>query len=368
MGHGTQTRLRGMCIIMVVLGHSVLQIFQEASFNEQIVLVTIAKFCAPSLLIFVFLIGYGQGRKKHRIRRSELSQRFQQLMIPYLIWASIAFLFYLLIESPYRYTLVGEAFITQQPYIIRYLFSISTFTISMQYYFLPVLFFFHWYAYMIRIQSEYLMLLIFKYVFIVQWLFLLSVSLFAWFVSPEQMDFGILGGGFLYRNFLVWGTFFYIGYVMGACKRASFPDLKHKGILFLFLWAISATEMIYVINRSADTFVTDMFTLFGVLFAMISLLVWLSVAEKTEEGRSASIFPWAGKVFMLFGKYSFVVFLLHLPFQWYILVLLEFMAGYTFSIFARLAILFFSGIGFPYTVINMSRRIKPMLRRKLIGF
>lgn len=368
MGLGTQTRLRGLSILMVVMGHSVLQVLHEASPNEQVVLAAIAKFCAPSLLIFVYLIGYGQGLKKNRIRRSELGQRFQQLMLPYFFWASVAFGVYLLMEEGFRYPVVAHEALSERPYMVKYLFSISTFTISMQHYFMPVLFFFQWYAYMIRIQSEYLLLLTFKYIFVLQWLMLAGVTLFVWFLPVEMLDLGILGGGFIYRNVLVWGSFFYIGYIMGAIKRSAFPALKYKWSIFLLLWGLSTIEILVIINRSGNTFVTDMFTLFGILFALISLLVWAEVAEKTGNGQENKKASRMGKALSLYGKYSLIIYLIHLPFQWYILVFFEHLIRFDFSVFTRVAILFLSGISFPYAVINLSRKVKPRFRRILIGF
>jgi len=364
---GTQTMLRGMAIMMVILGHSLALIIGDLAFGQQIAASIAAKFTAPCVFFFVFLIGYGQGVKKHRLSKPQLIQRVRTVLYPYLFWASLSFLLYIILKDPYWYPFTGQDLYGGFPVLVQYLFSLSSFTVSWQYYFLALFLFFQWYAYRIRSHSERKINIWSRSFLIFHIAYLSVISFLLWFAPRESLPLGVIGA-MIYPNPISWGLVFYLGFGMGMSKIPIIPYRRLFLPLYFALWAFGSFELAYMLQKWGTALVTDQFTLSGFLFALVSLSLFLRIAAMWSNRLSNGEKSWWRKWVMRFGKHSLLIFMIHLPFQWFILLALEQWSQMEFPVFLRVGILFSTGLLLPYLIGEGSKKLPIPFRKVLTGF
>ncbi len=363
----TQSVLRGWAILWVVFGHSLALLFPDLSVPEQIFAGFLARFTTPSVFFFVFLIGYSQSLKRKRLSVSSLRGRTFRLLIPYGFWASVVFLLITVLPEPYWFSFQAYYLFWDHPLLPRVVLSLFTFTLCWQYYFLVLFIFFQWYTYWIRKSSVPTIRRSLKVIFIAYIAFLTALSGLLWFSSPEEIPLGWIGI-FLYSNPLAWMFSFYLGAYCGITKVLPvFVNKKWNSGLFWLVWIISSLELLWLIRKWGTTTVVDQFSLSGFAFGLVSLGVFIGRAIRREQkpGRRLCVLGtrWLSKL----GNHSFLIYLLHLPFQWYWLVLLEQSLNVKFPMIPRLALLMLFGLSFPYAVAVLGKKLPQRLRKTITG-
>jgi len=365
---GAQTMLRGLAISMVVLGHSIALIIDNLPLSEQIVAGIFGKLTAPCVFFFVVLMGYGQGLKKKRIARTQVIQRVTNILYPYLFWATISFILYHILKEPFWYPFTGQGLYENLPMLIQYIASMGSFTISWQYYFLGIYLFFQWYAYRIRHQSDGQLWKTTNFLLFFHAGFLTVITLILWIAPPEKIPLPFMSA-FIYPNPIAWGFAFYLGFYLGAKKTGVLPKkTRLEPFLFLILWAFGSFELVFLLRKWGGVLVIDQFTLSGFLFGLVFLIIIMRfVIRQTERMASGFSTAWH-RWLMRFGKHSLLIFLLHLPFQWFILMAIERLFGFPFHSFFRILILAGSGLYVPYAIGTAAQKIPGRLRKAMIGF
>ncbi len=365
---GAQTMLRGLAISMVVLGHSIALIIDNLQLSEQIVAGIVGKLTAPCVFFFVILMGYGQGLKKKRISRAQVIQRVTNILYPYLFWASISFILYLILKEPFWYPFTGRGLYGNLPLLIQYIASMGSFMISWQYYFLGIYLFFQWYAYRIRHQSEGQLWKTTRFMLMFHASFLTVITLILWMGRPDQIPLPFMSA-FIYPNPIAWAFAFYFGFYLGTKKTGVLPKKSWlESFLFLILWAFGSFELVFLLRKWGGVLVIDQFTLSGFLFGLVFLVIIVRYVIRQTERMARGITTLWHRWLMRFGKHSLLIFLLHLPFQWFILMAIEGLAGFPLHPFFRLMILAGSGLFVPYAIGTAAQKIPGRLRKAMIGF
>lgn len=354
--------------MMVVLGHSVALLINHLCLQEQVFAVILAKFTGPCVFIFVFLLGYGQGLKRKRLSKPQVIQRVISVGRPYLFWATLSFILYMVLQDPYWYPYTGRGLFGGLPMIAQYPISLVSFTINWQYYFLFLYMFFLSYAYLTRHHSDQHVWTTTKFLLVFHILFTGILTGFLWFGATEAISLSMVAA-FIYPNPLAWGFVFYLGLHMGSKKLAVLPVKSRLELpLYMVLWAFGAFELFMHLRRWGGAAVSDQFTLSGFAFALVSLVLLTRIATRWTLSMANGKSCWWKRWIIRFGKQSLMIFLLHLPFQWFALMMIENLLGMQLSSFVRIPILFITGLFFPYMIGTIAKRLPEVSRKIITGF
>lgn len=365
---GTQTILRGIAIMMVVIAHAIGLCHEAILPSERLLIAIMAKFTAPCVFIFIFLMGYGQGLKKRRLSFLSALRRVPSILVPFLFWATVSFVCYQILQGPYLIPYTGRLFLGDYSILSQYFLSLSTFTGSWQYYYAGLFIFFLLYSSWMRTHKYSTIESATKVFLVGHILFLSILSSLLWFVPVGGLPLDIITM-LIYANPLAWIYVFYLGFVHGM-KKSPVSANNTRVLVFLFFtsWAFGAFELAYLLLKWETSMVSDQFTLFGFLFSLIALILFVRVAKRWSSKLSQGYTSWWLRWLMRFGKHSLLIFLIHLPFMWFLLVALESMVQRQFSTMIRMVILVASGLFFPYAIGLSSRRLPVIFRKAMTGF
>lgn len=132
--------LKGILIMLVVLGHAIQEVLREACFDNHVWNI-IYSFHMPAFMAVSGYLNYRTGDSSEK-RSSIISRRFQQLLIPFFIWALIR----VLVNPPYTIHLFANII----------LYPDGSFWFLWVLFFISVIFIFGgWLSEITRIKQEY---------------------------------------------------------------------------------------------------------------------------------------------------------------------------------------------------------------------
>ncbi|HNR63697.1 MAG TPA: acyltransferase family protein [Thermotogota bacterium] len=373
---------KGISILSVLAGHSLAAVINDMSVHEQFIFSYVGKSMVPAVFCLIYLFGYGQGLKRKRVTTRMNLERIVDMVIPYLFWAVLSLLIYKFSGPRIRYPYTGGEIFGKEITPFTFFLSLLTFSGSWQYYFLFILILFQYFTGVLRnIRPErYPRLLRHAFLFQAGVLAFLTIGL--WVIPQERIPLQSLGA-LLYPNPLFWFFPFFWGYLRSANKQPIFPSYGKRGAYaFLILLAITGTEAFLFVRRWSTYFVIDQFSVFTFFLSIFALSCLGSVSHRFEElwnslrngigERRRPLKERLGKsilsFFILFGRFSFVLFLTHQPFMWFLLVWFEGAVGYRFSRVSEFFLMAIFGILFCWGIIKLSDVLPKGIRRLVIGF
>jgi len=373
---------KGLSILSVLAGHSLAAVINDMSVHEQLFLSYLGKAMVPAVFCLIYLFGYGQGLKRKRVTTRMNLERILDMLVPYLFWAVLSLVIYWFSGPRIRYPYTGGEIFGKEITPLTFFLSLITFSGSWQYYFLFILIFFQYFTGVLRdIHPErYPQLLRRAFLFQTGVLAFLTIGL--WVIPQDKIPLQSLGA-LLYPNPLFWFFPFFWGYLRGANKKPIFPNFGKTGAYgFLILLAVSGTEAFLFVQRWNTYFVIDQFSVFTFFLSICGLSCLGSVSYRLEnrwdrlrdkageKRRPVKDALWKSilSFFILFGRFSFVLFLTHHPFMWFLLIWFEDAIGYRFSFLSEFLLMTVFGILFCWGIIRLSAFLPKRVRRLVIGF
>jgi hypothetical protein len=373
---------KGICILMVVVGHSLAAVVNFMSENEQLFFTFIGKAVVPAVFCLIYLFGYGQGLKRKRVTRRLNVERVLDMLIPYFFWAALAMVVYFLSEERMNYPFTGREIFGKEVTPLSGLLGVITFTGSWQYYFLFILIFFQLFSGILKKTNPLNHPQILKYSFFVELSIITALTLIIWFSSPERLNLLIIGL-FIYPNPILWFFPFFWGYARATQKKEVFPCFRKTGFyMFLVLLLLSGIEAIAFVRKWHTYFIIDQFSVFTLVMSIFALSnlgvishriesLWLN-QKKRPVKKENKVFQYTlnscYRYLTLYGRFSYVLFLTHLPFQWFLLIWFEKIIGFQVSYVAEFFLMAIFGILFCFGIIKLSGILPKKIRRLAIGF
>lgn len=366
---------KGICITGVIIGHSLAGVVNNMGTIERLVFGFMGKAMAPGVFCLIYLFGYSQGLKRKRVTIKSNLQRIADMLLPYFFWAILSMCIYSISESRFLYPYTGQELFGKRITPVSFLLSLVTFTASWQYYFLVILLVFQAITIKLkRMQPENFDRNL-KLVFWVHTTLFLFITGLFWFGSPSKIPLSLIGG-FIYPNPILWFFPFFWGYIRSAKKQEIFPSFGRKGLFFYALFLILAgVEAFLHVQKWNTFFVNDQFTVITFFLSIFTLSClgivsnsmekrYLSLKQSSSHRFSKSIYSF----FMLFGRNTFLLFLIHQPFQWFLLVAFEKMINYQFSYPMEFFIMAVFGILFCWVITKFGPKLPKPIRRFVVGF
>ncbi|KHC91518.1 hypothetical protein Mc24_05640 [Thermotoga sp. Mc24] len=332
--------LRGLLILFVLTGHAIVGVYRDLTF-----LVPLLRFVSPSVFVFVYLFGYSQGRvKKNPLRIIRKASTFFHF---YLFWASLSFLVYMLLNGKYTNVWVTKrVFSVDDSILKKYLITIFSFTGSWQYYFVLVV-----------------MILLLISIFIKDPRKILPVSFAGvvvnssfvsfWFLTKDRLLPPIEGALITYLNPVHWLFPFLIGY-KDAAERKKRKPRKLFLFLYVFFFVIGSLEYWNAYGKFHTLLGIDQFSLTGVFLGIYSIEVLTWLAEKVN-------LPFLKRM----GRYSFLLFMIHMPFQWMFYVFLDSFVDLPKWCWVTIMVMF--SLMFMEILLKLARILPKPVRKIVIG-
>lgn len=356
--------LRGFSIVLVIFGHSLAAVIENASFAGRLGGSIFAKIATPSVFIFIYLLGYGQGLKRKRVTYNSVIKRTYVVITPYIFWGTLSLILYSILGEPFNqpYT-VRDAMGSLTPF--SYIITMITFTGSWQYYFLLLILAFQAFGYLFRNIPQEKLEKITRILFFLHIIAMFWLTMVMWFKNPSDFNLTLVGS-FIYPNPIFWFFPFMWGYMNGAGrKKQPWESFSRKTILiYLPILVICVVEFMILGKKWGAFFLIDQFTLssFFLNICALKIMGYLAGRMKDYKGKFLSSF------FSTFGMYSFVAFLIHLPFQWFFLVCIEKAIGMQLPFTVQFLSMAIFGVLFSYLIISISSKLPKLLRKLFIGF
>nr|WP_241241243.1 acyltransferase family protein [Thermotoga sp. 38H-to] len=288
---GQLESLRGLLILFVLTGHAIVGVYRDLTF-----LIPLLRFVSPSVFVFVYLFGYLQGRvKKNPLK--VLRKTFSFFYF-YLFWASVSFLTYVLLDEKCSTVWVTKrVFSVDDSILKKYLITIFSFTGSWQYYFVLVVMILLLISIFIKDPRK---ILPFSFAGAVA----NSSFVSFWFLTKDRLLPPIEGALITYLNPVHWLFPFLMGYKDAFEKKKREPR-RFSLFLYTIFLVIGSLEYWKAYEKFHTLLGIDQFSLTGVLLGIYSIEVFTWLAEKANLS-----------LLKRMGRYSFLLFMIHMPFQW----------------------------------------------------
>ncbi|AAD36263.1 hypothetical protein TM_1188 [Thermotoga maritima MSB8] len=337
---GQLESLRGLLILFVLTGHAIVGVYRDLTF-----LVPLLRFVSPSVFVFVYLFGYSQGRvKKNPLKILQKASSFFHF---YLFWASLSFLAYVLLDGEYTNVWVTKrVFSVDDSILKKYLITIFSFTGSWQYYFVLVVMILLLISIFIKDPRK---ILPFSFAGAV----VNSSFVSFWFLTKNRLLPPIEGALITYLNPVHWLFPFLMGY-KDAVERKKREPRKLSLFLYVFLFAIGSLEYWNAYGKFHTLLGVDQFSLTGVLLGIYSIEVFTWLAEKVN-------LPFLKRM----GRYSFLLFMIHMPFQWMFYVFLDSFVDLPEWCWVIIMVMF--SLIFMEILLKLSRILPKPVRKIVIG-
>lgn len=319
----------------------------------------------PSVFVFIFLFGYGQGLKRKRLNRNIVIKRTANIFTPYIFFATVALVMYIILGSPYDKMWMLKGMFKGQLNLVSYFVTLISFTASWQYYFLVLIFAFQAFGNIFRNTSIETLEKATKILLVLHIIEMALLSAFLWLANPMKFNLYIIGG-FISPNPIFWFFPFMWAYTIGS-KRGKLPweSIKKRDYFIgAAVFFFSVVEMTLLGNKWKTFYLLDQFTLLSFFLNIYFLKFIGRIAGKINVRKHRRI----GKFFMAYGIYSFIAYMVHMPYEWFLFVGLENITGITFPYFIQVALLIGFGFGFSTLIITVSKIVPKKLRRLITGF
>lgn len=334
--------LKGLMILFVILGHSMLKIYENP-----FLLLPFFRFISPCVFVFVYLFGLSQGRTRKRPGKN--LSKIASFFLLYLFWSSISFVLYITLDGKFADPWVTRTvFGLSDSNVSNYILTILTFTGSWQYYFVFVIIILLFISIFIRKASS---------VFNVILLGAVGNGLFIsyWAVFQERLLPPVLGAFLTYLNPLHWMFPFILGY-KDAQEGKIRDDVNLKTIIVFSILLIAGSFEYWYAYRKFHTLVgTDQFSVFTILLGVYGLPVFIRISRYLNL-----------RIIKKMGRYSFLLFITHMPLQWFVYVFLD---GYlNLPKWLWVILMVVSSIIFVDVLTKVARYLPGYLRKTVIGF
>jgi len=332
---------KGLLILLVLVGHAVVSAYGDLTF-----FIPFLRFVSPSVFVFVYLFGHSQGRVKKRPLR--VVRKSLSFFLFYLFWASVSFFLYTLLDEKYSLVwITKKVFSVDDSMIKKYLLTVFSFSGSWQYYFVFVVIILLFVSIFIRNPRK---ILPFSFAGAV----INSSIVSLWFLTKNELLPPIEGALITYLNPIHWLFPFVLGY-KDACEGKQRTLKKASLIIYLFLFLIGSLEYWNSYRRFHTLVGVDQFSLPGVVLGIYSIGVFSWMAEKMNS-----------RILRRMGRYSFLLFMIHMPFQWMFYVFLDTFIDLPGWCWILIMVGF--SVALMEILLRLSRLLPRVLRKVIAGF
>ncbi|AJG41460.1 hypothetical protein TRQ7_08395 [Thermotoga sp. RQ7] len=332
---------RGLLILFVLVGHAIVSVYRDLTF-----FIPFLRFVSPSVFVFVYLFGYSQGRV--RKRPLKVVQKALSFFLFYLFWGSVAFFLYLILDGRY-----SEVWVTRQIFNVencslfsKYLLTVFSFSGSWQYYFVFVVIILLFVSIFIRNPGR---ILPFSFAGAVVNSSIVSL----WFLTKNELLPPIEGALITYLNPIHWLFPFILGYK--DTHEGKKRTLNKTSLIFYIVFLTIGLLEYWNSHRKFNGFVADQFSLPGVVLGIYSIGVFSWMAEKMNS-----------RILRRMGRYSFLLFMIHMPFQWMFYVFLDTFIDLPGWCWVLVMVGF--SVAFMEILLRLSRLLPRALRKVVAGF
>jgi len=360
--------LKGILIIFVIVGHSLLSTLLFMGLGERIVFSFFGKVLSPCVFIFFYLAGYSQGLRRNRYTKKVTLSRVKTLLVPYVVWASIAWVFYYILGGDYTLPHNLWPYLKDLPFLLNYFISIITFTGSWQYYFLIIL-----------IVSLFILQLFkkkniqkLKYwkntAFLIQFSLMIVISFVFWFWDNEKISSSIFGA-FTYMNLFAWLYPILWGYYIAAAgEKQPWEDITVSDfIIYFILFFFCSLEMVLLGLKMNSYMIIDQFSALTMLLAIYSVKVFGFISIKLELFLKKRKAESTLRFFLLFGRFSIIVFLIHLPYQWFFYIGIQKLINIKIPASIGFFLMSIFSLFFSYCIIILVKNLPKRVRKFFLG-
>lgn len=335
--------VRGFLIFLVITSHAILLGLDDLTFW-----IPFLRLASPSVFLMVYMFGYSQGKKGER-KPKIVALKALRFFVFYSFWASVSFVIYCFLGDEYQLPYIGRQVMNldKMSLPLRYSVTIFTFSGSWQYYFVFVIILLLLFSCLVKRPERW-----FKITAAVTLAKSSLVSL--WFLLSDGFPSPLLGVLMTYFNPAYWMTPFFLGWkhaLSGGVRRK--PGMKEFLLYFAFFF-LGLLEFYNSYAKFGRLSGVDQFSLSSVLLAF-SCVRFLPTLERLLNS----------KFLAKLGRFSFLVFMVHLPFQWMVYVYLRELTG--LNRYFGVAVMVAFTLLFVEAVLKVSRFLPRPLRKAILG-
>jgi hypothetical protein len=359
--------MKGFLISAVIIGHSFILVTSYiTTVTEKMIFVLLCKLLSPCVFCFFYFFSYGQGLKRRRNNPKRLRKRVSSIFVSYLIWASFAWISFQLLGADYNLINNTKGIGLDKPYTLRYLGVLFTFSGSWQYYFIFIfivsMFFLYFFkSFSVRVLKFYLILFS-----SLQVLFFLFITLYLWQATPNPDNLKRLGL-FIYANPIVWSIPLFWGYYRAAAKKEVVEKVKSKWfyLLLVAVYCFAVIEIYVLSEKWNGYYLLDQFTLITLLNSILLIRGYDAFVRRliNHLRKDSPLLVFTGRM----GRYSIIPYFVHLPYQWFLFVLLTQLTHVDFSPIPAFLIISSIGLFLSYYVIKLIELLPVKIKRLLMG-
>ncbi|PLV59906.1 acyltransferase family protein [Thermotoga sp. KOL6] len=332
--------LKGLLILFVVSAHAIMSVYEDLT-----PFLPVLRFMGPCVFVFVYLFGYSQGKvKKNPLK---ILKKALMFFLFYSFWASLSFLLYTTLGGRY-----SEVWTTQRVFNIndsllkKYLITLFSFTGSWQYYFV--------FVFLVLVILSILINNPVK-IFPLSLIGALLNSAFVsfWFLTKDKLLPPIEGAFITYLSPVHWSFPYLLGY--RDAYKGERPSLKKRVLFFYAVFLIVGSLEYWNAYRKFHSLVgIDQFSLLGIALGIYSVGIFYWIAQKMNF-----------RVLRKVGRYSFLLFMIHMPFQWMVYVFLDTFIDLPRFLWVILMVTF--SVMMMDILLKISRHLPKAVRKLIVG-
>lgn len=359
--------MKGFLISSVIIGHSFIIVAgYMTSIEEKLFFCFLSKFLSPCVFSFFYFFAYGQGLKRRRNNSKKLMKRVGSIFVSYCIWATVAWFSFLLLGAEYNIVNNTKGVFLEAPFTLRYLSVLFSFSGSWQYYFIFIFICSMLLLYFFKNVSVKVLKVFFVVFSALQISFFIYISLYLWFAQGNPENLKKLGL-FIYANPIVWSIPLFWGYYRGAAKKQAVAKVQSKWFYFLLgsVYIASVIEIYFLGEKWNGYYLLDQFTFFTLVnsILMIHLYDVMMRAFIDKFRRNSPFIIFTGSM----GRYSIIPFFVHLPYQWFLFVLLKQLTHVNFNPIPAFFVISAIGLFLSYYSIKIIELLPVKMKRLLMG-
>lgn len=359
--------MKGFLISCVIIGHSFLIVAgYMTSVQEKLFFSILSKILSPCVFCFFYFYGYGQGLKRVRSSSKKLKQRARSLFVSYCIWSSFAWFSFQLLGEEYNIINNAKGIFIDKPFTLRYLSFLFSFSGSWQYYFIFIFIVSMFFLYLFKnlsLKTLKVYLILFS---ILQGSFFIMISIYLWVGSGNPDNLKRLGL-FIYANPIVWSIPLFWGYYRAASKKSAVAKIKSHWFYLLFsvVYTLTVIEIYVLGDKWNGYYLLDQFTFFTLINSVLMIHIYDIFIRRlvTRVDRDTFLIRFTGTM----GRYSIIPFFVHLPYQWFLYVLLTQLTHLDLNPIPAFFVLSAIGLFLSYYAIKLIELLPVKFKRLLMG-
>ncbi len=359
--------MKGFLISAVVVGHSfIIVAHQMTSVPEKMTFSILCKLLSPCVFCFFYFFGYGQGLKRVRNSSKRLFKRMGSTFVSYFIWATFAWFSFQMLGSEYNIINNAKGILLNKPFTLRYLYVLFSFSGSWQYYFIFIFIvsmFFLYYFRNASIKALKIYLIVFS---CLQVAFFSIVTFYLWTAEGSFENLQYLGI-IIYANPLSWVIPLFWGYYRAALKKNVVAEVKTKWfyLLLAVVYCLAVMEIYVLGNKWNGYYLLDQFTLLTLLNSVLMIHLYDIVIRFVilRSKKESALLNVMGTM----GRYSIIPFFVHLPYQWFVYVLMTHLIRLELNPIPAFLALSVIGLLLSYFAIKLIDMLPVKIKRLLLG-